>query len=362
MKKSNVRLIFNALLATTLLISPVWGITAEEADNTDRAGLSENLVMGVYRPLHSAFADSAQDWASEVSDLCERRPASSAYKMQFRFAKLIELYSAIELYRVGPLLEDNLQNRIFYWPDKRSVGQRQLRNLMASLDDQKMTVEALVQKSVAVQGFAALERLLFQSEFQTIESAPQCSLIIVIINNIATMARELDTAWQSDSGFIQSLLEPHADSEHFRDSEEVLRSAYTQVKVGLDVVLDGKLRLLLSNDEKMMRQTPLWVSQRTVSMLMGNLKGLRALLLDSGMLAETRYEEELHLEFDYIEHVLSELRPMVYFVENDGTLKPEIKMLMNKLAAVVAGVRFTVNTDVSRDLGISAGFNSEDGD
>lgn len=355
-----LRTTVHAVVVISLLVLPAQKASSEGP--APDSGLSENLLEEIYRPLHFAFADSAQEWAVEVSDLCEQRPTSSVYKMQLRFAKLVELYAAIELYRVGPLLEDNLQNRIFYWPDKRRVGQRQLRSLMTSVSSQSLSVEALANKSVAVQGFTALERLLFKPEYQPIETDPQCRLIPVIVSNIARMANELSTAWHADSEFVQSLLTPKADSQYFRSFEEIQRNVFTQAKVGLDVVLDGKLRPLLSNDPKVMPQTPLWVSQRTVSMLTGNLKGLRALLLDSGLLRGTRFEDEFRIEFDYIDHVLLELKPLMYYVEPEGQLRPEIKVLMHKLAAVVSGVRFTLTTEVSNELGMRAGFNSEDGD
>lgn len=45
-----------------------------------------------------------------------------------------------------------------------------------------------------------------------------------------------------------------------------------------------------------------------------------------------------------------------------GALKHEIRMLIRKLTTVVVGVRYTLTREVSTELGISAGFNSESGD
>lgn len=348
-----------ALLFLALLVP---GVDALSGELDEESPLPDNLLNRIYQPLHTEFAESARQWASNVTDLCQRRPASSVYKMQQRFAGLVENYAAIEFFRIGPMLDNNIQNRIFYWPDKRRVAQRQLQALVSSMDAAPVSVAALAGKSVAVQGFPALERLLYKPEFQPIEISPQCELIPAIVENIATMAAELEAGWQSDTEFVKALLVPNAESAYFRSSEEVLRSVFTQAKVGLDVVLEGKLKPLLSNDSRTMQQTPLWVSQRTVAMLTGNLKGLRALLLDSGMLHGTRFDETLRIEFEYIDHVLSELKPIVYFVELDGSLKSEVKVLMHKLAAVVAGIRFTLIRSVSNTLGITAGFNSEDGD
>lgn len=340
-----------------LLANTVWS-----AKSSHGSGMAENLVGDIYRPLHRQFAQSSAQWASEIADLCERRPASSAFTLQATFGHVLEDYAAIELFRLGPLLEDNLQNRLFYWPDKRGVAERQLRGLLNAEDASSLSAEELAGKSVALQGFTALERLLYTPGLQPLEVSPQCDVIIAIVQNLASMAGQLDAAWSLNSGFTGSLITPDSQSEHFRSEEEVLRSVFTQISVGLDVVLDGKLAPLLSNEIKTMQQTPMWKSQRTVAMLTGNLLGLRALLLDSGILADTRFEDELRLEFDYVDRILKKLKPIVYFVNPDGSLILESKVLFGTLAAVVEGIRYTVDVDVSEALGLSSGFNSEDGD
>lgn len=333
-----------------------------ETDPAVMARITADIVDNVYQPLHSEFAKVADRMAIEAVDLCQQRPASSLYKLQYGFAQLVEHYAAIELFRIGPLLEDNRQNRLFYWPDERRVASRQLNTVLSEVAAQEVTAEQLAQKSVAVQGLAALERLLFQSKFQPIENAPQCVLIPLIFSNIALMADELDKGWQSDADIVQSLLYPHPESADFRSPDEVLRSVYTQVKLGLDSVLDNKLQPFLSSNEKRRQTTPLWISQRTVALLTGNIMALDALLLDSGMLSGTEFEKALKIEFNYVNHILRKLKPIMYFKESDGALSADVKVLIHQLAAVLAGVRYTLNSEISVVLQVNAGFNSEDGD
>jgi len=351
--------LFSVLITILACVLCTSSATAQEESETQ---WTTDLVKNVYQPLHRDFSEAAQTWLREAADLCEQRPASNIYKMQVQFTHVIEKFSAIELFRLGPLLEDNRQYRLFFWPGRKGVAERQLRALLRSTDLNRLSAGTLAEKSVAVQGLTALERLLFDVDHQPIETGAPCVLIPVIIENVANMAGELETLWHSDSGVVQALLQPQSDSPLFRDVEDVTRSVFTQVKVGLDVVLEEKLRPLLSNDPKRVLQAPLWLSQRTVPMLTGNIRSLQALLFDSGVLDDENIEQELSVEFQYLESVLADLKPIVYFVEPDGKLTKEVRVLMHKLAAVLAGVRYTIDTHFSQVLGISAGFNSADGD
>ncbi len=324
--------------------------------------ISNNVVTNVYQPLHAEFATAAHGIAAASIDLCQRRPASSVYRMQVQFAQLVERYGAVEMFRVGPLLEDNRLNRLFYWPDTRRVAGRQLRTFTNSADVQSITQDRLAKKSVALQGFTALERLLFLPQYQPIETGPPCVLISAITHNIAHMAEELQVGWETDTEFVQALLHPASESAYFRSADEVLRSVYTQVKTGLDSLLDNKLQPLLSADEKQRQLAPFWISQRTSALLRGNVRGLQALLLESGMLDGTRFEKRFNIEFAFIHHLLRKLAPITHFMEPDGALTSEFKVLVHQLSAVLAGIRHTLNSEVAVELQLSAGFNSEDGD
>lgn len=353
-------MIFRFFILCGLFMLPVGSLQADNVEND--AKLSRKLVNDIFQPLHSEFLYLSERLANDTVDLCERPSSSSTYKLQTDFTYVVEAYSAIEFFRLGPLLENNRKNRLFFWPDKRRVGERQLSSLLISSDAITITADQLAGKSVALQGFTALERLLFKASSFPLENSPQCHLISVVTRNIANMARELNTAWSTESDYVQSLLKPNAGSKHFRTSDEVVGRVFTQVKVGLDVLHDAKLAPLLSNDPKKMSRTPMWLSQRYIAMLTGNLYGIKVLLLDSGMIENTELHEDLSFEFKYIEHVFEKLKPMLYSKNDDGTLARDARILLNQIMAVVNGIRYVVNVEVAKSLGVSAGFNSEDGD
>lgn len=322
---------------------------------------TEKLVNEIYKPSFYSFAESARLAAQESEGLCDRAAASSVYGLQTTFSNLVTEFSRIELYRLGPLLENELQHSLFYWPDKRRVGERQLRQLLADPEIQNLDANGLSEKSVALQGFTALERLLFLSTYLPIETMPQCHVAQVVIQNIAAMATQLNRTWSNESSIVDALLEPNAESVYFRDEKEVVRSVMTQIIIGLDTVLNKKLLPFQSEEIASVKKAPLWISQRTLAMLRGNLASIEALLFHSELIADTRLEKQLRNEFNYVNYLLGKSASMVKYSDEDGRLTAEADVLFNSLSAVVSSIAYLVNTQMPRLLGVVV-FNSSEGD
>ncbi len=347
------------LTVVTLTLSTAQTRAAEFQGTPE---LSERWVQQVYQPAFQQFASAASQWAAGTKDLCGSTLGSRIYSLQTDFTRVLKDYARVEIFRSGPLLDNHLQNRLFYWPDKRRVGERQLRNLLADEDVASLSVQQLADKSVAVQGFPALERLLFSDGKYTVEEAPLCHVVETIIQNIASMANELDGAWQSDTEYVQAFLHPDATSPYFRNHAEALRSVITEIVTGLDSLVDRKLQPLLSEDPRLIRTAPLWRSRRTVAMLGGNISSIRSLLFDAGLLQQLDMEDELTTDFDYVDHLLRKLQYTFAFADANGQLSPEVDTVFASLSAVLDDIRHTVNDDVLTPLGMGVNFNADDGD
>ncbi len=61
---------------------------------------------------------------------------------------------------MGPAREDNRFERLFFWPDRRGRGLRQVQGILAEEDETATDPATLYQKSVAVQGLLALDFVL----------------------------------------------------------------------------------------------------------------------------------------------------------------------------------------------------------
>ena len=340
------------------------------ADSDDSVSLTQSNVIRaidiVYRPRHEEFSESARQLKTSIDSLCSTPTNQAVKSIRDQFSQVVDKFSRVELYRVGPLMENNRKNRLFYWPDKRRAGERQMRALLASEELPQLDAEVLSSKSVALQGLPAFERVLYRSMTDEPLSPTfidqECRVLQAIAGNMLTMADALSTEWNNESGIVQSMTSPHAGSMLFRSDDEVLRSLVTQIVVGLDVIVEQKLAPLIKSESSKVRGAPLWRSQNTLSMIDGNVQGIGALLLHTGLAERTQLAAELAFEFRTAAMLVEKLSNLNTLIDARSVLSEQAYALFKALNAVVDGIRLTVNDRFVSSLGVRAGFNSEDGD
>ncbi len=346
-----------------MLLLPVNGYVraAVPADGA----YADRAVHQVYQPAAEHFADASSQLLAAAERACAARSPEALESLLAHFEMAVGAFSALELYRTGPLLEENRQNRLFYWPDKRRVGERQMRALLTDAATSIPSREDIAGKSVALQGFPALERLLYSSRtplyFSEGNAAPDCQVAVAISDNIDAMAHQISKGWQDDAEQVMSMLEPTAGSDFFRTREEVLRSLVTQILVGIDVVQDRKLATL-TGEQADIKAGPLWRSAQSLNMIRNNLESLRALSIDTGLADAADLEGELAFEFRSADGMLQKLQELPSLGDEAGVFSSDAESLLRSLMAVVGGIRYTLNDRFVATLGISPGFNSEDGD
>ena len=353
-------------IAVMLALSSGFAASGNAALNAvNETDFARQAVEKVYQPGFERFSQVSAQFLSAAQESCQSPSADSLVELQTRFAATVAAFSSVELYRIGPMLEGNRQNRLFYWPDKRHVGERQLRELLADEAASQLSAEAVSGKSVTLQGLPALERLLYgkstTQHLAQISDTPDCRVVEAIADNLHTMAMSLNQGWQNDTGLVQSMVEPTSDSDHFRNDDEVLRSLVTQIIVAIDVVLDRKIAALTDEDAGL-QQAPLWRSGQTLSMIQSNLNSVRALSVDTGLAGVGELDNELGFEFRSADELLQKLLELPALTDDKGKLSDEAQSLLRTLTAVVGGIKTTLNDRFTAALGISAGFNSEDGD
>ena len=326
---------------------------------------AERAVHQVYQPAAMRFADAGTQLLEAAQDACTVRTSETLENLLSRFEVAVGAFSALELYRTGPLLEENRQNRLFYWPDKRRVGERQMRALLADAAERVPSAEDIAGKSVALQGLPALERLLYGKRtplhYSEGNAAPDCQVAMAISGNIHAMADLIQKGWQDDAAQVMSMLEPAAGSDYYRTREEVLRALVTQILVGIDIVQDRKLAAL-TGEQADVKAGPLWRSAQSLNMIRNNLESLRALSIDTGLAEAADLQDELAFEFRSADGMLQKLQALPVLADNAGDFSSDAESLLRSLMAVVGGIRYTLNDRFVATLGISPGFNSEDGD
>src|SRR5690606_24302409 len=116
------------------LATPAWAQPAQ---------VLERSVNAVIRPAISAFESRAQALDSAMGDFCAAPSAEGRVLAEARFGEAARAYGAIEFLRIGPLMEDNRADRLLFWPDRRSIGLRQVETLIAGADESATEVANL---------------------------------------------------------------------------------------------------------------------------------------------------------------------------------------------------------------------------
>ena len=359
------------LCAAPLLHADDASRSGDDAADTGRddplAAVGGIAVERVYRPAQSAFAAAAGTLEARVATLCTDADEEALAAARDAFANAVAAFSGIELLRAGPLLEDNRLNRLFYWPDTRRAGERQLGALLAEGPD-GIEAGTMPSRSVAVQGLPALERLLYGDAATVLAGgddpspAGRCRVVEAVAGNVAAVARTLDEAWSSEDGIAREMRSPRPDDELFRSSDEVVRRLMTQLESGLGILLERKIHPFLDAEPPSLSGAPFARSGESWSNLAGNIESLRALGIDTGLAEQADLEKELAFEFRVAAAHTARLAELAAEGTPSDVLDEEESGVLRALMLTLASIRTTLNERLLPNLGVRTGFNAEDGD
>lgn len=328
----------------------------------------QGAVDGVIRPGMIGFAREASGLASTMGLLCSA-PSSAALdiaKGQFREAALA--YGHIELLRLGPLMEDNRAERLLFWPDRRSTGLRQVQAILANADETATDPATLRDKSVALQGFGALEYVLFGTDAETL-TAPEgnfrCRFGSAIAQSIGKVGQELATGWYRPDGIAQHLMLPNADNTDYRTPLEATEALVGLLSHGLEAVRDTRINPFIAKDGDAAnpKLALFWRSGLTVAMLRANIHGLRDLFTVSGVAlpvpkAQQGLAASIEFEFRNADRAIN----LVTLPLEQAVVDEKQAHALDYLVIVTSSLQTMLGEQLSTALGLSVGFSSLDGD
>ncbi len=352
--------------ALLLLLASMSAAQAE----ADHAAIAQASLTQVIRPGYAALAEQAGALEDKAETLC-RSPSAAAFETaKSAFAATVAAWSKVEIIRFGPVTEDHRYERLFYWPDPKSIGLKQVQAALAKRDEAVTRPDELAAKSVALQGLPALEYLLYGDGAEALgkskgEGTFRCAFAVAVAGNIDRIAKSVMEAWRGGAAYEQSFLGPAADDPHYRSPKEVVLDLFKALTSGIELVRDQKLGKPLgaSPAEARPKLAAFWRSGLAFDNAAGNLEGVRALFTQGGF-AEVVAQESAGVEgsvlFD-LDHALEVLRgskqPMTEIVA-DGGLRARIEALRVSLKSAAQ----TAGDLIARGASLAFGFNAMDGD
>ncbi|MBZ7924075.1 hypothetical protein LAC81_20005 [Ensifer adhaerens] len=253
-------------------------VVNEAAVPTVMAKAVDDFIIPGYRNLTEKTAAATQATAK----LCEAPSQPALQNTQRAFSDLVGAWSAIEVVRLGPALEQNRFERFLFYPDRKSTGLKQVQAIVLKKDESATDEAKLKGKSVAAQGLGALEYVLYGTGAETLlnkEGDFRCRYGLAITRNLDIIANEFLAAWQKPDGIQAAWKHPGPDNPEFRDNREAATELLGILVHGVETVKDQRLKPFYEgkNDKGHPKLAIYWRSGNTMASIAANVRGLKTL-------------------------------------------------------------------------------------
>jgi hypothetical protein len=360
---SRRRLLALALPLALLAVAPPPAAAQEGASEVDAAldRLGANLRVEVLAPAHVAFAEASDLLATAVEVYCAAPDDEALADARAAFHAAADRWMEVQWVNFGPQTFLMRKTRIQFWPDTRNVVGRQLSAALADERGGLLDPATLAEASVALQGFPALERLLF-ADTRIAEGPYACSLAGAISRNMATMAQQLAVAWN----------DPAEAGLPLPEGAELAAEAYGAVAEQLTATVDRKLVPVAGESPADVRPrlAESWRSGRSLANIRHNIAGLSAVI--GGSADDLRFAGVLRgaaaapALADALTETLGRARDLAEALAGtpmmEAAAEGPARQDLEALTAALSELNRLWQGPVGDALGLRVGFNSLDGD
>ena len=360
-------------VAVLLFSSGIVGAPQARA-GFDHEGLAAQALEGHIRPGYNAFKSTTDELKSVLEAACKTHDIKSDEQVKAAFRNAVLAWSRVEHLKFGPILENNRNERIMFFPDRQKIGERQVQQILRKQEPGALRVADLQQKSVAVQGLTALEVLLYAKSADsylatTPEATFACGYAAAVAQNLAQIAADVAAAWAKDGSYTALWLKPGDDNPLFKTSSGPTAELLTAFRNGIGNARDGKLlpslglkRTSLNGSLAPKSKPPFDVSGLGLATIVANAEGVLDLVEQGGLAERLAVTEKktaalIKSELQSAIRIGRELEPAGATVFNDNEAAAKLASMREPLAAAAAG-----NEQMANAAGMVMGFTANDGD
>ena len=351
-----------------LAAMPVMSGHAQAMNHDAVPMVLEKAVDGFIRPGYHSLQDASGDMASAMAEFCATPDDATYGDATAAYDALVAAWSHIEIVRTGPVINNHRFERILFYPDRKSIGLKQVQAAIIEEDETATDPDYLPQKSVAMQGLLALEFVLFGTKYETMLDAPEsyrCRYGAAIAENVDNIADELAAAWDAPDGVASAWKHPGSDNPLFRTNDEALTALLGVLVHGMETVRDYRIEYFYRGEDgpNFAKRAIYWRSENTWPSIEANLDGLQGLLNGSDMAelldADVRsIVASINFLFSAVEGVVADMNPDIQHVLND----PEQLAKLDYLLINTKDLILRLNDNYGGAIGLGAGFSFSDGD
>ncbi len=366
----NLKTLFN----TFLLLLP----TVVSADATwlkaNSAIIDEHIV-----PRYQQLVDATQVLEKQSNQFCGEVNEANLDKLKSAFNGAMDGWAGVQHLRYGPTELFNRYHRYQLWPDKHNTGNKQIAQLLAEGDLGTLKPDTFTHSSVAVQGFSALERLLFargkdaNAYAEAGKANYRCHLVEAISHNLFTMSAELLKEWRATPPPLEQLylksgefFELDSYEHGLAETSQVGIAFYNSLYTQVQSVIDQKLLRPMgeSMDSSKPRYLESWRSLRSLRNITLNLQAVESLYsvgfapMLKGVDNGAALDKQIHQAFQHTYQAAAEIKQPLYKMLKNEKHRPEVEALL----ASIRQLQSLLMGDLPQALNIPLGFNALDGD
>lgn len=327
-----------ARIALTLAL----GVLAAPLAQPATADVAE--AVAVIAPAYETLAGRTAALAEAAARDCTPEALRPTYQDAW------DAWARIDFLRLGAVERDGRGLAMAFWPDPKASG---LRAQQAVLADGAAVADRpadFAQLSVAMRGLSGLERLLYPSALTGAE-ADVCRLTRATAADLARIAAEIAADWPAQAALLTA---PGGANTTYLTETEARQALFTQLVTGLTTLETTRLgRPLGSFDKPRPERAEAAAAGRSLRNVAQSLGGMRDLAL-----ALHSPAPQTQAAFDRALALAEGLDDPVFA----GVADPQGRLKVEILQQAVTAARAAVEAEIGPTLGVSAGFNAQDGD
>lgn len=321
------------------------------------------LVDAHVAPVYQQLAEKTTSLDQAATDYCGAPSDQRLTRLRATHREGFLAWQGAQHLRLGPIKYLSREHRFALWPDKRGTVRKHLTRLREdpSLDASDFDIS---KKSVAVQGFSALERLLYET---TPPGTTDCRILTAITANLSSMSQALYDDWfEGDEAYGRYLATPGPENPLFVEEAEVAGELLNSLYTELELIVTQKLGNPMGSGPERARgrRAEAWRAGLATPAIRANLEATQALYQTA--FGPALQDNEQHRTLDgRIEAAFATALTTV--AKSDDPLAQTIETAdgyawATQLKREVSSIKQLITRDLAQTLDLPLGFNSLDGD
>lgn len=343
-----------------IAVSSALGVVHANDDAALMRIADEHIVPG-----YAELAARSENLADVLNGYCAAPNADALNQARMAYAQSYRAWQAMQHVRFGPVQWLNREYRFQLWPDKRGSVRRHLDTLLASADADELNPERFAAGSVAVQGYSALERLLWDDVDALQSGSRACAVVHAIGVNLRDMTQNLHADWVRPDGHRVLFVSATQGNATYASRDELMGKLLNSLVTQLQWMQETKLGRPLGEGKKRVRpqQAEAWRSGETLHALAANMRGASALYqvaFAPQLNPQSPLAAEIATDFAEAQRILNDLglEHDIAALLNDAVHVQQLEALQSHIARL----RERIGGEMATTLGLALGFNSLDGD